>query len=180
MASASSSRPAASCSPARPRSRANSCSGDGRAGSTNAGSGPGPPSMTRLSVNAIPQTLDDRLKDFDRRLHMLQVVSIAVPRAVIEWLGDLGVARGARVAPVLVKADAGRIKRLADKFEHAANAALLMVDDIFVAYRQVVQRERRPIMLDQFEDPAVVQGRGLQRESAVVAMCQVVRKHRQH
>jgi hypothetical protein len=35
--------------------------------------------MTRLSVNAIPQTLDDGLKNFDRRLHVLQVVPIAIP-----------------------------------------------------------------------------------------------------
>ena len=70
--------------------------------------------------------------------------------------------------------DAAALARVAAALD---GRALLVVDDIFVADRQVVQRQGRPIMLDQFEDPAVVQGCRLQREGAVVTMGQVIRKH---
>src|SRR5712692_10990328 len=114
---------------------------------------PSPPA----SLNGITEALDDRLEDRRRRFELLQVMTVAVARAVVQLFGHLRVARGARVAAVFVEGEAALIERLADEIEHAADRALLLVDDVLIADRHVMQRHLRAVMLDQI---------GYQREVA--------------
>src|SRR5262249_54751787 len=155
-ASASSSRPAASCSLASASNWRNSCSGVGGAGATTAGAGPGPVSAI-VSINGVTQALDHRRQNVDRGLHVLHVMSVAVTRAVVKRLRHLRIAGGTRVTPVVMETDAGRVKRLADEVEHAADAAFLVVDDVLVADRQVTHRQFRAVVLNQLHNAPVMQ-----------------------
>src|SRR5262249_46611477 len=144
--SASSRRPAASYSPARVSCRASASAGFGGGVMEAAGSGPGPGPMA-VSVHAVPPAFDHRRENVDRGLQVLPVVPIAIARAIVEGLGHLGIAGCARIAPVPVETDAGRVKRLADEVEHPAYALHLLVDDVLVADRQVAPRPRPAIMV---------------------------------
>src|SRR5437764_2999463 len=156
MFSAASSRPACSCSVASCISCAKRsplpdgawplAGGTCGAGWLAAGTAPtGIPGMIAAlslpaftcSVNGITKPLDDRLEDRDRRLHVLQVVAVAIARALVELFGHLGIAGGARIAAVLMKGETPVVELLADEVEHAARRTLLVVDDVLVADRQV-------------------------------------------
>src|SRR5438876_11944830 len=65
-----------------------------------------PPALTPMSVKGITEAVDQRFEDRHRRLQFLAIVAVAVARAVVELLGHLRVAGGARIAPVFVKGEA--------------------------------------------------------------------------
>src|SRR5712691_6097657 len=95
------------------------------------------PGSVARSVKGITQAVDHRFEDRDRRLQLLQVVAIAVARAVVQFFGHLGIAGGARITAVLVEGQTALVEWLADEIEQAAGRSFLVVDDVFVADRQV-------------------------------------------
>src|SRR5712691_12404965 len=191
--SASASRPACSCPVAtciscaiRSAPDAGGCGGDATSGPGRPAAATAPtgisgtiaPPPVPASIKGIPETLDDRFEDRGCRLQMLAVVAIAVARAVVELFGHLGIARRPRIAGVLVKREAAFVERLADEIEHAADRFLLVVDDVLVADRQVMQRHLPPVMLDQLGRQRIVAGRRFQRIGAIKPVRQVVGKRR--
>ena len=83
-------------------------------------------------------------------------MAVAVHRALVQRLGHLRVARGARIAAVLVKRQAGLVEVLADERQHRAHAGFLVGDDVLVADRQIAQRHLAAVMLHQVHHPHVV------------------------
>src|ERR1700687_2395437 len=71
------------------------------------------------SVKRITEAGNHRFEDRGCRLQLLQVVAIAVARAVGQLFGHLGIACGARIPAVLVESEAALVERLADEIEHA-------------------------------------------------------------
>src|SRR5713226_8835095 len=81
-------------------------------------------------IKGVTQAVDYRFEDRDRRLQLLQVVAIAIARAVVQLLGHLRIAGGARIAAVLVEGQTALVEFLADEIEQAAGRAFLVVDDV--------------------------------------------------
>src|SRR5215216_6044227 len=94
------------------------CTASGRSaadGSTGAGPGAGRAGVGIGSDNRIPQARDERLQDRDHRLQLLQVMPVAIARAVVERLRDLGIAGGAGIAAVVLEIDAAFVEFLAEE-----------------------------------------------------------------
>src|SRR5271166_5656043 len=137
--------------------------------------GPG----SAISVDGIAETPDHRLEDRDHRLQLVQIMAIAIARAVVEALGDLGVAGRPRIATIFLEIEAGWVERRADEIEHANHTLFLLVDDVLIADRQVVQCHLAAVMLDQLHDPDVVARRRLQRIAAIEAVRQMIGEDRE-
>src|ERR1700758_2674525 len=135
-ASASSRRPACSCASASARHWSIVFE--------TGGAGTGAKLAARLAIDRIPKAGDDRLQDRDDRLEMLQVMPVAVARAVVELLGHLGVACRAGIALVLVELQAALVEAGADEAQHAPDVGFLIVDDVLVADRQGIQDHLAP------------------------------------
>src|SRR5579859_6586269 len=96
--SASSKRPACSCASASARhwSMVFEMGGEGAA--------------ERSTIDRIAQAGDDRLEDWQNRLEMLQIVPVAIARAVVQPLRDLGIGGGPGIALVLVELQAALVE----------------------------------------------------------------------
>src|SRR5688572_15336342 len=105
---------------------------------------------------------------------MLAVISIAEARPGVETFFYLRVARGARIARVLVKIQAARVPRLAHEVEQPPQVRLGLVHEVLVAQREIAEIELISIMLDELEYERVVPRAGGELVGAVPAVSEVV------
>ncbi len=127
----------------------------------------------------VAETDDPVGKRLTHRGEMGSVVAMAEDRAVIERLGDLGIARGAGVAAILVESETGGIEIDANEAQDPPHLAFRIGDDVLVTDREVAERHLAPVMGDEVHHQPVMSSDGFQFGCAIKSVGEMVGEDRE-